>query len=362
VVDKRPGDPANRSIARPEHQSTSDADTAEADQTAADADQTASDTDQAASERDTDDAARDQEAADQDQRTSDRELDADADGPTRADHDNARKQRDESRRTRSATDAARRGTSLTRGATSTRRDEMAARRDEAARLRDAEAATLDALAGPSDPAVAEQFARLRMRAATDRARAAADRARAARDRAEAARERDRLERELHSAHLDDLTGAFRREAGALALSHEIDRARRADGRFVLAFVDVDGMKLVNDRDGHAAGDDVLRTLVATIRANLRSFDPVVRYGGDEFVCGLGGIDLADAESRFALIDLALHDATGVGVTVGLAALEPADSLDRVTARADAAMLAAKKRRPAVLLARAARDLSPWRDA
>ena len=63
--------------------------------------------------------------------------------------------------------------------------------------------------------------------------AAADRGRAATDRANVAREHARLEAELKVAHLDDLTGAYRREIGQLALSHEIDRARRSDGRFVL---------------------------------------------------------------------------------------------------------------------------------
>ena len=94
----------------------------------------------------------------------------------------------------------------------------------------------------------KQLDELAARAAADRARAAADRERAAKDRAEASRERARLEAELRSAHLDELTGAYRREMGQLALSHEIDRARRSDGRFVVAFVDVDRLKDVNDHD------------------------------------------------------------------------------------------------------------------
>ncbi len=182
------------------------------------------------------------------------------------------------------------------------------------------------------------------RATADRARAAVDRARAAQDRSDAAREHARLEAELDSAHLDDLTGAYRREVGTLALSHEIDRARRGDGRFVIAFVDVDGMKAVNDRDGHAAGDRVLRTLVSTMRSNLRSFDPIVRYGGDEFVCGIGGVDLDEAERRFDLIGRAVLNAVGVGITVGLATHTADETLDQLTARADAALLDARRKR------------------
>ena len=72
------------------------------------------------------------------------------------------------------------------------------------------------------------------------------------------------------------------------------------------------MKTINDRDGHAAGDRVLQTLVETIRSNLRSFDPVMRYGGDEFVCGLSGIDISDVELRFQAIDRALKSDVGAG--------------------------------------------------
>jgi diguanylate cyclase (GGDEF)-like protein len=195
-----------------------------------------------------------------------------------------------------------------------------------------------------EAAVARAREHIRARSEADRLRAATDRERAAQDRADAARERARLEAELDHAHLDDLTGAFRREMGRLALSHEIDHARRGDGRFVIAFVDVDGMKGVNDRDGHAAGDHVLRTLVAAMRSHLHSFDPVVRYGGDEFVSGLGGADVEEVERRFRLIRQAVQNDVGIGISVGLATLAANETLDEVTARADAALLDAKKRR------------------
>jgi diguanylate cyclase (GGDEF)-like protein len=187
----------------------------------------------------------------------------------------------------------------------------------------------------------KQLEELAARAATDRARAASDRARAAIDRENAARERARLEAELRSAHLDELTGAYRREMGKLALTHEIERARRSDGTFVLAFVDVDGLKIVNDRDGHAAGDQVLRVVVSAIRSRLRPFDPIVRYGGDEFVCGLGGTDIGEAERRFDSIAASIEAEAHVGISVGLVTLAVGDTADQMTERADAAMLEVK---------------------
>ena len=182
---------------------------------------------------------------------------------------------------------------------------------------------------------------LAAQAAADRSRAAADRERASRDRHNAARIRARLEAELERAHLDELTGAYRREMGRTALSNEIDRARRSDGRFVLAFVDVDDLKGVNDRDGHAAGDRVLQTVVEAIRARLRSFDPIIRFGGDEFVCGLSAADVPEAERRFLEIAEVIEADAHVGISVGFAALDPDETVDGLMERADVAMLAVK---------------------
>lgn len=229
------------------------------------------------------------------------------------------------------------GAAADRDATATTRDEEADPGTARERAIDGSLALLD---GP----LVEELEQVRAQAAADRARAARDRARAAAERADAARERARLEAELHRAHLDDLTGSFRREIGMLTMRHEIERARRADGRFVVAFVDVDGLKGINDEQGHAAGDRALRALVSTMRSHLRSFDPIVRYGGDEFVCGLGGADLDEVERRFELIRRSVRDSAGVEISVGLAALAPHETLDQLTARADAALLEIRKRR------------------
>jgi GGDEF domain-containing protein len=190
---------------------------------------------------------------------------------------------------------------------------MAEIRDEGGRGRDAHSADFALPSNEREAQLMRELEKLRAHAAGERARAAEDRARATSDRMNAARERARLEAELEAAHLDELTGAYRREMGRLAISHEIDRARRSDGRFVVAFVDVDRLKVVNDRDGHAAGDRVLQSVVQAIRMRLRSFDPIIRYGGDEFVCGLVGTDIAEAERRFDLIGIAVEVDARVGM-------------------------------------------------
>jgi diguanylate cyclase (GGDEF)-like protein len=339
--------PRGRRIGRSETGRAIDADrlAADADQTASDADQTASDADQTAAERDAADAESDQRASDRDQASADRQR-GDADQTGFQEYEASRSAREATMVRRLFTRVARSGTSRSRFASAAERDAVAARRDENARLRDLRAEALDHAIAASNVPLSEQVEQVLGRAAAARDRAAADRARAAQDRSDAAAERARLEAELDTAHLDDLTGAFRRETGRLALRHEIDRALRANGQFVIAFVDVDWMKAVNDRDGHAAGDHVLKTVVWTMRSRLRSFDPVVRYGGDEFVCGIGGVDLDEVGRRFEAIGRSVQRDVGVTISVGLAELEPNETLDQLTARADAALLEAKKQRGA----------------
>jgi diguanylate cyclase (GGDEF)-like protein len=207
-------------------------------------------------------------------------------------------------------------------------------RDGLANERDHLSAERDRLAAERDTAASEA-----------RVAGAAGETGAADETDEQALERAQLEAQLQRAHLDGLTGAYRREVGRLALRNEIERARRSDGRFVIAFIDVDGLKGVNDREGHAAGDRVLRTLAATMRANLRAYDPIVRYGGDEFVCGVAQIDTVEVQHRLDVIDQSLRHATGVGITAGVAAMDGNETLEELTERADAALLEAKRSRP-----------------
>lgn len=319
----------------------------DADQTASDADQTASDSDQTASAADQVEADKDQDASNRDQATADRDHDT---GPhTAVDeraYDTSREEREAVTVERQGNKVKRKSTARDRDDTARDRDRVADARDEAARARDAHTAGLVRDASEPGSSLVEQLERLSAEAAADRARAAADRARAARDRLSAARERQRLEAELQAVHLDDLTGAYRRELGRLALSHEIDRARRSDGRFVLVFIDVDELKSVNDRDGHSAGDRVLQGVAHALQTRLRSFDPIVRYGGDEFVCGLGGADLAEATRRFESIATAIKGEVGVAISVGMATLAADDTIEQLIDRADVAMLQVKAERRA----------------
>ena len=141
------------------------------------------------------------------------------------------------------------------------------------------------------------------------------------------------------AMTDDLTGALRRGAGLAELSREIDRARRTPMEgIVVGFMDVDGLKAVNDAKGHAAGDEILRAVVRAIRERVRSYDLLFRYGGDEFVCVLLGATREQAERTFADISSRVVTVSGgQTVSIGLADVLDGDTAESVIARADAAL-------------------------
>jgi diguanylate cyclase (GGDEF)-like protein len=80
---------------------------------------------------------------------------------------------------------------------------------------------------------------------------------------------------------DPLTGLLNRRGFTEAVERELDRARRHDHRFALAFADVRGMKMINDTEGHLAGDELLRETASLLRKSARAHDVIGRLGGDE---------------------------------------------------------------------------------
>jgi diguanylate cyclase (GGDEF)-like protein len=203
------------------------------------------------------------------------------------------------------------------------RDDQAELRDNRAEAREAENNVVD-FASRSDRAAAK---RDRQASATDRTHALHDRVSAGEDRILSSRERSEF-------LVDDLTGAHRRSAGLLELEREATRAQRTGQAYSMAFIDVDGLKGVNDSMGHAAGDELLVKVVETLRSRVRPYDLVVRYGGDEFLCGLLDMDLAEAERRVGLVNDDLSAGSDGHVTAGLARLEEGDTLAGRIRRAD----------------------------
>jgi diguanylate cyclase (GGDEF)-like protein len=234
------------------------------------------------------------------------------------------------------------------------RDHQADERDREADARDREADQRDRVAEAAErhvPAGAidlrerrgltvlrHQAAAERQQAALDRSAAAADRKQAARDRLVAAHERGDAVEEREILQRDELTGVLQRGAGLIALEREVARSTRSGDPLVVAFIDVDGLKRINDDLGHGSGDEVLRILGETLRTGLRSYDLALRYGGDEFVCILPGFGVAEAEARFRVLQTKLGQGPiPVSVTVGVAEWRPGEDTEALLGRADAAL-------------------------
>jgi diguanylate cyclase (GGDEF)-like protein len=175
--------------------------------------------------------------------------------------------------------------------------------------------------------------------------ASADRKEAASQRVEAQRVRAEAKHDVELAATDDVTGAWTRKFGLNAVAREVERARRTGARLTLAFIDVDGLKEVNDTEGHPAGDRLLHLVVETVRASVRAYDVIVRYGGDEFLCAMPNIDRAGAQVRLDKIASELEAAhTGHSITFGLAEHEPGDGVEELINRADDDLLSARRPR------------------
>jgi diguanylate cyclase (GGDEF)-like protein len=154
----------------------------------------------------------------------------------------------------------------------------------------------------------------------------------------------------HAARTDALTGLLNHGAMQVRIREEIARARRDGTALACAIIDLDDFKRVNDVRGHQAGDDLLRKVSATLQGQLRPYDQVARYGGDEFVLLLPGSDEADARQvaervRDAVAarvasqpELAIAGACSIGVAAWHEPLEAEALLEH----ADRALLLAKR--------------------
>jgi diguanylate cyclase (GGDEF)-like protein len=154
---------------------------------------------------------------------------------------------------------------------------------------------------------------------------------------------------IRMSTIDSLTGLFNRSYFFTALEREIARGDRSGRAFCLVMLDLDDLKSVNDRFGHIAGDQVLRSVSDIVRSGVRKIDVAARYGGDEFVALLpetdptGGWVLAE-KIRLTVAEQGLPGIDpGPTVSVGVVSY-PADgrSADALLVSADRAMYASKR--------------------
>ena len=157
-------------------------------------------------------------------------------------------------------------------------------------------------------------------------------------------ERDRLQRRLDLAkaasRTDPLTGLPNRRAFELMLRVEEVRARRYGAPAAVAVIDLDNLKLLNDRDGHEAGDRYLRAAAQALAGAMRSTDTVFRIGGDEFAVIAAPCPAARAKSLATRLRTALAEAD-VTASLGVAVRGPHMTMHEVVDQADGLMYAEK---------------------
>lgn len=154
---------------------------------------------------------------------------------------------------------------------------------------------------------------------------------------------------------DTLTPLFNRRHFISCINDRISRIERYDSRSAVLFIDVDNMKGINDRHGHAAGDFALMHVAGIIHSAIRSTDVAARIGGDEFALILDSIDEAQAMRKTDALDELIRatpcvlgeDVLPISASFGCTSIRKGDTEFTIIARADSAMYGNKRRRRAM---------------
>lgn len=155
----------------------------------------------------------------------------------------------------------------------------------------------------------------------------------------------------HEATTDVLTGVANRKAIVTALEAALEESLRSERPLTLLLADLDHFKLVNDTYGHQVGDEVLRDAVGRMSAALRTEDVLGRYGGEEFMVVLAetkliqGVEIANRMRGRLSCTPIVGDGRRIRITISIGAAEarPTDTFETFVGRADAALLAAKRK-------------------
>lgn len=153
------------------------------------------------------------------------------------------------------------------------------------------------------------------------------------------------------ARVDCLTGLYNQRGMTEALDKEIPRAERFATPLTVLLIDLDGLKNINDQEGHAAGDCVLRHVAGRIARVLRHFDGAARVGGDEFVVMLPHTDLKGARQVARRLLRALREdcahfrdvPLAITASIGVAEWRTGWNAQQLVEAADQAMYSAKRR-------------------
>ena len=161
--------------------------------------------------------------------------------------------------------------------------------------------------------------------------------------------REHLEEQRQKALVDPLTGLPNRAAWSERLEHEVARWQQHGTTLLLAMLDLDHFKRINDNYGHLAGDKVLKIIATVLRKRLRGSDFIARFGGEEFVLLVPDTSLAAGVNLLETLRAAIEacpfhfkgEPVTITVSIGVTAFKPGERSDLVLKRADQALYRAK---------------------
>ncbi|KAB0495533.1 GGDEF domain-containing protein [Pseudomonas moorei] len=161
--------------------------------------------------------------------------------------------------------------------------------------------------------------------------------------------REHLEEQRQKALIDPLTGLPNRAAWSERLDQEISHWQRHGNTLMLAMLDLDHFKRINDNYGHLAGDKVLKLIASVLRKRLRSTDFIARFGGEEFVLLMPSTVPAAGMKLLELLRASIEacpfhfkgERVTITISMGLTAFRPGEHSDLVLKRADQALYRAK---------------------
>ncbi|MCH4884514.1 diguanylate cyclase [Pseudomonas sp. TMW22080] len=163
--------------------------------------------------------------------------------------------------------------------------------------------------------------------------------------------REHLEEQRQKALIDPLTDLPNRAAWGERLQYEVDQWQKNGNPLLIAMLDLDHFKRINDGYGHLAGDKVLKIIATQLRKHLRPIDFIARFGGEEFVLLMpdtplsAGLHLIE-KLRAAIQACPFHfkgEPVTITTSIGVSAFRPGDRSDHVLKRADEALYRAKRR-------------------
>jgi diguanylate cyclase (GGDEF)-like protein len=161
---------------------------------------------------------------------------------------------------------------------------------------------------------------------------------------------------MEMATIDVLTRLPNRRATQAFLEKELSRAQRSQGEFTVLLIDIDDFKQINDRWGHAMGDEVLTQTASIFHSMIRKQDLVGRWGGEEFLIIVPG--LCDSKAlaervRCEIADTKFGRGTGsfgITVSIGVACANSSDQIDQILRNADQALYQSKRKKNMVSIA------------